>query len=153
MLRNDRVVLATALVALVLALSLLTAFADDATDPDPELKYIGVGKCRMCHPEQAKAWEKTPHARAFSWIEVSEAEKKPECLKCHVTGYGKPTGYSIDADSKHLVNVQCEACHGPGSAHMAARGKAPIERDPFATVCIDCHSTGGVHALGKKKTD
>jgi mono/diheme cytochrome c family protein len=34
--------------------------------------------------------------------------------------------------------VTCEACHGPGAAHVAAEGKAPLE--PAKDSCIRCHT-------------
>jgi hypothetical protein len=45
--------------------------------------------------------------------------------------------------TKGLENVQCEACHGPGSIHVEKRGK----ETPFAgllktpeSLCIRCHN-------------
>lgn len=139
--------------AVVACACVLTAWVGSTDDAAPEREYIGAGRCRMCHPDQFKSWEKTPHARAFSWLEVSADDAQTECLACHTTGYGKPTGYDpADEDSK-FENVQCEACHGPGSLHMEQRGKGPIDRDPPATVCTDCHSNGGVHSVGEKEDE
>ncbi len=47
------------------------------------------------------------------------AAESKECLPCHVTGFGadaKQVAASFDPQD----GVQCESCHGPGSAHAEA---------------------------------
>jgi tetratricopeptide (TPR) repeat protein len=71
-----------------------------------------------------------------------------QCLFCHTTGYDK--GYQPASDTYDTrwaeMGVGCEACHGPGSPHVAARtsgGKDPwIGRDPgpMLAACGSCHS-------------
>lgn len=114
--------------------------------------YIGTASCGICHKKekkgaQLKAWEKGPHAGAFETLKSEKsaeiaAEKglklpafeAPECLKCHVTGYGDG-GYEVkDAefwaqitekgkptkDVKRMAGLQavgCESCHGAGSKY------------------------------------
>ena len=70
--RTDRVIVVMAFLALSCGLSMMGTWADDVDGADDELTYIGIAKCRMCHPEQAKAWEKTPHKRSFSWLKISD---------------------------------------------------------------------------------
>jgi tetratricopeptide (TPR) repeat protein len=49
------------------------------------------------------------------------------CAECHSTNLQK--GYDVAADRYHTtwseVDVACEACHGPGSAHVAWAERAP----------------------------
>jgi len=96
-------------------------------------KYVGLKKCAMCHKSatsgnQFGIWEKSKHAEAFKVLlsdKAAEVAKKkgltkpasesPECLECH----------TLAADAKLLDKafdpkdgVQCEACHGAGSAYM-----------------------------------
>lgn len=93
-------------------------------------QYIGAKKCKTCHMKQYKAWKKTKMATSFENLKPgvkAEAKKlvdldpdkdyttDPECLKCHTTGYGKPSGFVSLEETPDLINVQCEACHGPGS--------------------------------------
>jgi hypothetical protein len=59
-----------------------------------------------------------------------------------MTGWGKPGG-SAFGNLETFKSVQCEACHGPGSAHIAdQQGKgpaAPLGKVTVAT-CKPCHS-------------
>jgi tetratricopeptide (TPR) repeat protein len=71
-----------------------------------------------------------------------------QCLFCHTTGYQK--GYQEAGDTYDTrwaeMGVGCEACHGPGAAHVAARkhgGEDPwAGRDPelLLAACGSCHS-------------
>lgn len=81
--------------------------ANVASAADPV--YVGVIKCKGCHKKQFKVWEGTKHAKAFSLLNADQ-QKDEKCVGCHVTGYGKAA-----KEGAKLENVQCEACHGPGS--------------------------------------
>src|SRR5207249_8824159 len=48
----------------------------------------------------------------------------PECITCHVVGYGLKSGYDGGVNTRHLREVGCENCHGAGSMHVNA-SKAP----------------------------
>jgi hypothetical protein len=52
-------------------------------------------------------------------------------------------GY-VDADlTPELVNVQCEACHGPGKAHVESEGSSgSITARPDEATCRTCHTPG-----------
>jgi len=42
---------------------------------------------------------------------------------------------------ERFVNVQCEACHGPGSLHAQAKGKEPMAAAAdVALACPRCHT-------------
>ena len=88
-------------------------------------KYVGVKMCGMCHKGEKKGmqleiWQKTKHAEAYKSLTGDQAAKiakakglekpaneSPECLACH----------AITADPKLTPDgVQCELCHGAGSA-------------------------------------
>ena len=84
-------------------------------DSRKDQTYIGTQKCAACHFEQFTAWKQTKHAKAFE-ILPAKYRNDAECLKCHSTGFGEPTGFK-DATSTSLAGTTCEACHGPGSKH------------------------------------
>ena len=82
--------------------------------------YTGAKRCSSCHFKEFTNWKKTKHA-TDAWSKVTaKYQRDPECLKCHVTGYGVKSGYAAGTDPQilaNLVGVTCEACHGPGSKH------------------------------------
>ena len=103
--------------------------------------YIGNRKCRLCHFEYFKEWEKDPHANAFT--RLGRMKNNPYCLKCHTTGYREAQGFVSEKITPELRGVQCEACHGPGSTHKDNphdKGGLPIGRKiDYQRVCIKCH--------------
>ncbi|WP_020468719.1 multiheme c-type cytochrome [Zavarzinella formosa] len=84
--------------------------------------YVGDGQCVACHQAEHAAWFNSKHAGAYKALETSV---KPtgrqfdgECIICHTVGYDYKTGFVNDKVTKHLMNVQCESCHGPGNLHV-----------------------------------
>jgi hypothetical protein len=127
-------------------------------------KYIGADKCKMCHMAEAKgnqygAWLKSTHAKAFETLAGEKAlaiakqkglAKAPQetdaCLKCHVTGFGKPAE-AFEATFKKEQGVSCESCHGPGSDYKAmeimkdhAKSVAAGLVVPDEKTCTGCHN-------------
>jgi hypothetical protein len=91
-------------------------------------KYVGAKMCGMCHKGEKKGaqfetWQKSKHADAYKTLtgakaaEIAKAKglkkaanESPECLECH----------AVTADAKLTADgVQCETCHGAGSAYKA----------------------------------
>jgi len=107
-------------------------------------KYIGAEKCKGCHPQQYKDFESRKFTKAWSVLQMRGKTKDPECLKCHVTGYGEPGGFVSEEETPYLRYKQCEACHGAGSIHAANPGDK-IAREAMKSyvrehdVCIQCH--------------
>jgi hypothetical protein len=96
------------------------------------------------------AWAKTKHARALSSLSSSERQTGSTCAACHVTGAKEP----IEIDGRVTnANVQCESCHGPGQAHIAAAkaGNAAtvkLANPPAERVCLGCHNERSPHYRG-----
>jgi len=131
-------------------------------------QYVAVGRCRPCHLPQSKSWEQTRMAKAFELlkpgvaVEVKRAHNldpakdythDPDCLTCHVTGFGQPGGFTSIEKTPNLAGVQCEACHGPGAGYlkpalMSLQNKEYKRSElvaagmvvPTAETCQKCHN-------------
>jgi len=121
------------------AASITNAVALSATTVGDEVKYVGSGKCKMCHKTSYKSWAETKHAKALDTLKPgANAEAKTKhgldpakdyttdesCLACHTVGAGKPGGFAIVEDEKKMKKMiknfggaGCENCHGAGSAY------------------------------------
>ena len=105
--------------------------------PQTRSVYTGVTPCRDCHAKEVLQWEASRHAAAFATLVKKRQEGNPDCLECHVTGFGIAGGYA-PGGQPDLRAVQCEACHGPGHRH---RGRGGISLRVPEKVCQGCHTT------------
>ena len=113
--------------------------------------YIGSESCRVCHPTAWTAFEKTRHFHAWDTLVKAESDPKrygwpvtayPDCVSCHVVGYGEQTGFVTFEMTPQLAAVGCERCHGPGSDHVKTNGatKLGIHGGVQASIlCTQCH--------------
>ena len=99
--------------------------------------FVTASNCRNCHLKEFKQWVKTPHARAFDTLVAKDKQNEWECLKCHVTGAGFNKGFGDLKSTPEFINVQCEACHGPGSFHSNKPEKGYGKISPLT--CKRCH--------------
>jgi hypothetical protein len=102
-------------------------------------RYVGVEACAACHPAARAAWEQSGHRHALDALREKSAAFNPACLRCHVTGFGHPSGWA-GAATPGLTDVQCEACHGPGSQHVAAPGPGYGTLPESGAACVACHT-------------
>jgi len=129
-----------------------------ARDPffDPNAPYVGSAACGRCHPTEHAALKTGPHARALQALAKPARDHwsvprpkrgvvglpRPECLRCHVTGYGRPGGFPSAVPAQPLdhrqAGVGCEACHGPGKAH-ADDPKKPRAIVRLSGTCPECN--------------
>ncbi len=108
--------------------------------------YVGDNEktCKVCHAEQVKTFTTLKKAKAFSLLKEDE-KKNASCVKCHVTGYGEEGGFVSLENTPKLINVQCEACHGPASLHLKVsitdkeKRKATVKM-PKKADCEKCHN-------------
>jgi hypothetical protein len=132
-------------------------------------KYVGTKMCAPCHRSEKQGkqfdiWKNSDHAKAYQTLTTAKANEiakakgiaKPaaeatECLQCHVVGYGddaKMTEKSFDFKE----GVQCETCHGAGSAYknltvMKDHGKSVAagmrdfkDEKTIEAFCRTCHN-------------
>lgn len=131
-----------------------------------EFTYIGVDGCAMCHKtekqgSQLSIWKNSAHSKAYETLKTEKANQiakekgfstpaveTPECLKCHVSGYNLDAKM-LGPKFKIEDGVQCETCHGPGSAYKDM--KVMKDRDlaiknglvvhgKLDEFCIGCHN-------------
>lgn len=110
---------------------LFILIAGIALTSQAQSKYVGVNKCAMCHKlanygNQYAVWEKSKHAEAYNTLTgakaaeiakakgIKNAAEAPECLECHGGVDAKLADKTYDVKK----GVQCEGCHGPGSAYL-----------------------------------
>lgn len=105
--------------------------------------YSGNEFCTVCHEVPAETWQLTAHAGAFATLVRHGADRDPECVGCHVVGWGKPGGYTITPPTPQLENVGCEDCHGRGGPHQSPDF---VKGGDFAPACATCHDA--THSLG-----
>jgi Cytochrome c554 and c-prime len=128
--------------------------------------FIGVESCGMCHKtekqgSQLSIWQNSAHSKAFETLNTDTANqiavakgfnepaaKTWECLKCHVTGYNLDATM-LGKKFKIEDGVQCETCHGAGSAYKDMKvmkdrilsiEKGLIVHDNLEDFCISCHN-------------
>jgi hypothetical protein len=113
--------------------------------------YVGSDACATCHETADEAWRKTRHASAWATLEKAAQDQKrygwpvtayPDCVACHVVGYGEKTGFVNGKTTPELANVGCENCHGAGSKHVESMGKHKLGKVGGGTpsvVCAQCH--------------
>jgi 2',3'-cyclic-nucleotide 2'-phosphodiesterase (5'-nucleotidase family) len=96
--------------------------------------FLGENNCSACHSDIHQQWRQTSHARSFGSLRATAAQFEPECLACHTTGYRHHHGYD-EQHRTNLVQVQCEACHGYGTAHRRDGTMLKLARES----CTQCH--------------
>jgi Cytochrome c554 and c-prime len=100
--------------------------------------YAGDAACATCHESSAASHERSRHARAIESLAKTGREVDPDCVGCHVIGYGLRTGFTSIGETPALARVGCESCHGPAADH--ARDGRHL---PLATAresCLRCHT-------------
>jgi hypothetical protein len=93
-------------------------------------------------------WLETKHAQSMTALNAEKGETKdPKCVKCHVTGFGDTTAYTLANPNEEFANVGCEACHGPGSDYKSISVMKDREKAiaaglviPNEKTCRGCHN-------------
>lgn len=133
--------------------------------------------CQSCHPTYYAGWKNTGHAsflqRALDGTVSSHYTSG--CISCHTTGYDKNTTAKNDGfddftftfpatlgagvyntavsqfpDAMKRANIQCEACHGPGSGHYGGVTGSRMQASFSEAVCNQCHDDASHHVKGEQ---
>lgn len=115
-------------------------FIEDALEQEKDNGYIGTSGCTTCHSEEYEQWLTTSHAVSFNTLLAVQKHFYPDCVVCHVTGFGYKTGYKIDQPKEEFKSVSCETCHGPGKEHSFAPTKENIRGKVPLSICAHCHT-------------
>ncbi|MEK9135796.1 MAG: multiheme c-type cytochrome, partial [Bacteroidota bacterium] len=116
-------------------------FAAQPLEGDANNGYVGSEACQTCHTDEYNQWETTMHAAAFYTLLQVQKHFYPDCVSCHSTGFGYPSGYAIgNEERKHLQGIGCETCHGPGKKHVSNPSRNNTRREVEITMCAQCHS-------------
>lgn len=102
-------------------------------------RYLGLGACQSCHVEQFDVYAKTRHSHAYATLSAQSVHRDTNCVGCHVTGFGEAGGFPgvrLRGASVDLIDVQCEACHGPGKDHA----RDGSYRATAIQSCVRCHT-------------
>lgn len=105
--------------------------------------YSGNDVCGTCHELEYASWEYTAHASAFDTLVTHAADRRTDCVGCHVVGFEETGGYDVLRPAPHLENVGCESCHGRGGPHLSPDF---VPEAGYAEVCSSCHTP--THSLG-----
>lgn len=105
--------------------------------------YSGNDVCGVCHELEQATWHYTKHARAYDTLVAHGADRRSDCVGCHVVGFEKPGGFDFVRRPPQLEGVGCESCHGRGGPHLS---RDFVKDGDYATVCATCHNP--THSLG-----
>jgi hypothetical protein len=108
---------------------------------EQQLHYVGADACRDCHEEAGVVWGKTKHRHAYQTLVEKGRQLDLDCVRCHVLGLDQPGGVCRLDQVGALGDVQCESCHGMGSAHVSSAGEEPVPvANPGIKTCLGCHT-------------
>jgi peroxiredoxin len=105
--------------------------------------FSGNEACGVCHEQQHLTWQLTQHASAYDTLVKHASDSDPECVGCHVVGFGERGGFDLTDRAPELEDVGCESCHGRGGPHLSP---GFVKGSDYGGVCIQCHDSK--HSLG-----
>lgn len=132
-------------------------------------EYVGMEKCRSCHTAQYDKWNETLHAKWRPSFTSPEKAKKAKVEGTRPLPPMKGTAPLPPAEATAPLPpaegtglppietpvMECEACHGPGSLHMADYKErlfittfgpqSKDTREEQNAVCLKCHNKGSLY--------
>jgi hypothetical protein len=122
-----------------------------------ESTFVGVNTCKNCHMEAFVVWQRAiytdeglddegkkitrsvGHSKAWQTLVDANKDADRSCIGCHSIGFMEKGGYCKAFEVDFRKDVQCEACHGPGSQHAKTADKRFIKRQVPEATCRGCH--------------
>lgn len=114
------------------------AYLADNPDGTRNSPYVLSETCGKCHVSEYDSWRKSLHSKAFAALETRQRVYDAACIGCHSLGYQKQGFINIRA-TPQFANVQCESCHGAGSAHVAEPRAGNYKTPAKNESCLVCH--------------
>ncbi len=117
----------------------IAALAASGSDPFAAFRpgeLHGSNACGACHQQELRSWGLTHHSIAYWTLYAREETDKAECVRCHVTGLGQPTGFTLGDHQSPVAEVGCESCHGAGGPHVPG---TPVSAKEARDACQGCH--------------
>ncbi|MBM4043141.1 MAG: redoxin domain-containing protein, partial [Planctomycetes bacterium] len=143
---------------------------------DAEVPYVGSAACAKCHPTEAAALKDGFHAKALGRLtgpapttwDVPRHKRgvvginRPDCLRCHTTGYGRPGGYPAPPGGTGLRPVSptggtpvpptpVPPTPAPPPVQPGGTGLRPVSSPMGGVGCEACHGPGKAHCDDPKK--
>jgi len=121
----------------------------DTYVPTADVYYVGAEVCANCHSSEARPqytnWSETAHAHAWATLQASD-HAASYCEPCHTVQQNDTPGNSgfDEVPTAQFEDVQCESCHGPGSAHAESGDASKVVNGRLAALdvstCGVCHN-------------
>jgi peroxiredoxin len=103
--------------------------------------YSGNEVCGVCHEQELATWQYTRHATAYDTLVTHSADRRTDCVGCHVVGFEEKGGYDFKRRPAGLEGVGCESCHGRGGPHLSPTFVSKDAPDGgYPNVCATCHN-------------
>jgi nitrate/TMAO reductase-like tetraheme cytochrome c subunit len=118
--------------------------------------------CRSCHQAEAVASASDAHQAMIcetchrpavdhpgpvpGVVAALPAATSADCVACHATVAGRPTGWPEVALERHYAGADCVTCHDP---HSTIPAVPPEVTHPLANLpaCIVCHAPDGLKSF------
>lgn len=117
--------------------------------PGGRWQALGIAWDARSAAEGGQRWfhlypdEQVPHGDELHWTGANQ-NWNWMCADCHSTGVRR--GYDLATDSYRTtwaaLNVACEACHGPGAAHVAWAAAGAAATDPAMGLTVRLRDRG-----------
>ena len=107
-----------------------------------DVVWVFGGKQRVAYiARNGHVADSAYHHRLGTWRSFPDAPLA-RCARCHATAARSKGPGPLDVAWSEPA-VGCEACHGPGAAHVRSLAARDISRNPSSRVCGRCHTLTG----------